>query len=84
MLFIDNIEENANQEYISNKFEMGSTNVWGVIVSKISNFVFNFNMTKYKFDDFLQILSILNKYVFRFILFLTFFCYYVGFFLMKS
>lgn len=65
MRFVDNIEEHANQEYMSKIFETGPTRLWGEIVSKISNLVFNFNMTKFKFDDFLQILSILNKYVFK-------------------
>ena len=58
----DDIEEYVNQEYISKKFEIGPTRLWGDIITKISNLVFNSNMTKFKFDDFLQVLSILNKY----------------------
>lgn len=59
----DDIEEYVNQEYISKKFEIGPTRLWGDIITKISNLVFNSNMTKFKFDDFLQVLSILNKYL---------------------
>jgi len=60
---LDDIEEYVNQEYISKKFEIGPTRLWGDIINKISNLVFNSNMTKFKFDDFLQVLSILNKYL---------------------
>ncbi|VVC32494.1 Hypothetical protein CINCED_3A019349 [Cinara cedri] len=59
----DDIEEYVNQEYISKKFEIGPTRLWGDIVTKISNLVFNSNITKFKFDDFLQVLSILNKHI---------------------
>lgn len=60
-LCLDDIEECVNQEYISKKFEIGPTRLWGDIITKISNLVFNSNITKFKFDDFLQVLSILNK-----------------------
>lgn len=59
----DDIEEYVNQEYISKKFEIGPTRLWGDIITKISNLVFNSNMTKFKFDDFLQVLSLLNKHI---------------------
>lgn len=62
MCVLDDIEEYVNQEYISKKFEIGPTRLWGDIINKISNLVFNSNMTTFKFDDFLQVLSILNKY----------------------
>ncbi|XP_050424950.1 syndetin isoform X2 [Adelges cooleyi] len=59
----DDIEEYVNQEYINKKFEVGPTRLWGDMITKISNLVFNSNMTHFKFDDFLQVLSILKKHI---------------------
>ncbi|XP_050526008.1 syndetin [Daktulosphaira vitifoliae] len=59
----DDIEEYVNQEYINKKFEVGPVRLWGEIITKVSNLVFNSNITQFKFDDFLQVLSILNKHI---------------------
>lgn len=61
LYILDDIEEYVNQEYINKKFEIGPTRLWGDIITKISNLVFNANLTNFKFDDFLQVLSIINK-----------------------
>ncbi|KAF5290040.1 hypothetical protein FQA39_LY14821 [Lamprigera yunnana] len=57
----DDLEDNFNKQYIKQKLENGLLKVWHDVQSKISTLLLNSNLSLYKFDQFVQILSVVHR-----------------------
>lgn len=63
--FLDNdFEQNINEQYIKQKLESSLGKLWHDIQSRVAILITNASVVNLKFDDFLQVLSILHKYDF--------------------
>ncbi|XP_025830981.1 syndetin isoform X2 [Agrilus planipennis] len=56
-------EENFNRQYIKQKLESGLLKIWHDVQSKISVVLLNSNLASYKFDQFVQVLSVVHRLI---------------------
>ncbi|XP_073977333.1 vacuolar protein sorting 50 isoform X2 [Rhodnius prolixus] len=54
-------ESNYNEQYVKQKLNNGLTRLWHDVQTRVSTLVLAANLANYKFDDFLQVLSILHR-----------------------
>lgn len=55
------LEDNFNREYIKKKLEGGLSRVWHDVQTKISISLMNSDLAWYKFEQFVQVLSIVHR-----------------------
>ncbi|KAK9506582.1 hypothetical protein O3M35_008485 [Rhynocoris fuscipes] len=54
-------ESNYIEQYVKQKLNSGLTRLWHDVQTRVSSLVLAANLANYKFDDFLQVLSILHR-----------------------
>uniref|UniRef100_A0A0A9XFR7 Coiled-coil domain-containing protein 132 n=1 Tax=Lygus hesperus TaxID=30085 RepID=A0A0A9XFR7_LYGHE len=55
-------EANYNEQYVKNKLNSGLAKLWQDVQTKVSSLVLAANLSNYKIDDFLEVLSILHRF----------------------
>lgn len=55
------MEDNMNKQYIKQKLEHNVTKIWDDVQRKVSSLLLNSDLASYKFDQFVQVLSIVHK-----------------------
>lgn len=58
-----------SQEFLLQKLESGSGRLWHEIQQKMKTFILENNMSHFKFEAFLQVLKMTNRYVDLFLFF---------------
>lgn len=56
-----NLEENFDKQYIKKKLENGLCRVWHDVQSKVSVYLLNSDLAWYKFEQFVQVLSVVHR-----------------------
>lgn len=59
----NDLEENLNKEYIKQKLDHNLLKIWQDVQSKVSNLLLNSDLSCYKFDQFVQVLSVVHKLI---------------------
>lgn len=57
------IEDSFNKQYTKQKLEHNLVKIWQDVQSKVSNLLLNSDLAMYKFDQFVQVLGIVHRYV---------------------
>lgn len=55
------LEENFDRQYIKKKLEGGLNRIWHDVQNKVSACLMNSDLAYYKFDQFIQVLSIVYR-----------------------
>lgn len=55
------LEDNFNRHYIKNKLETGLGRVWHDVQSKVSDYLLKSDLAYYKFEQFVQVLSVVHR-----------------------
>lgn len=55
------LEENMNKQYIKQKLDHNLIKIWDDVQRKVSSLLLNSDLASYKFDQFVQVLSIVHK-----------------------
>lgn len=56
-------EESFNKQYIHQKLEHNVTKIWQDVQSKVSSLLLNSDFSSYKFDQFVQVLSVVHRLI---------------------
>lgn len=59
-----NIEENMNRQYIKQKLDHSLTKIWDDVQWKVCHLLSNSDLATYKFDEFVQVLGIIYRFLF--------------------
>ncbi|KAF2896789.1 hypothetical protein ILUMI_09384 [Ignelater luminosus] len=57
------LEDNFNKQYIKQKLESGLMKIWHDVQSKVSTLLLNSDLASYKFDQFVQVLSVVHRFM---------------------
>lgn len=57
------LEENFDKQYIKKKLENGLSRVWHDVQSKVSAYLLNSDLAWYKFEQFVQVLSVVHRLI---------------------
>lgn len=55
------IEDSFNKQYIKHKLEHNLQKIWQDVQSKVSSLLMNSDLSSYKFDQFVQVLSVVHR-----------------------
>lgn len=60
---VKDLEESFNKQYVKHKLGNSMIRIWHDVETKISIFLMNTDLTYIKFEQFVQVLGIVNRYV---------------------
>ena len=55
------VESSLNRRYIQQKLEHGLMRIWGDVQQKVKIYVLSTDLSYFKYDEFIQVLDIVNR-----------------------
>lgn len=62
------LEANFNRRYVEQKLEHGLLRIWQDVQQKVKAFILASDLSTFKFDEFIKVLDIINRYFHLFVL----------------